>query len=816
MSALRQHPDGGSRADGVLVLGVFALGGALLAVHPGAGVAMAGAVALAMRRQVGPILLLIGLLAYGVQGARAAGALREVDGAVDAASGLVTAERPTTRTVEVVTTPVVLRPQPGRRAQARVEAKTVPEGHLVRLYGMPKDARRGDRYRVNTVLRARRRFHQVGGADPRIALVLRPFVASGSARRWTRLARGTGLAAAVDRFRAYVRRRIEATYPPKAVPMARALVLGEQALDPRDAQAFRSSGLSHLLAVSGSHLVIAVVALAQLLRAFLVRFPALAGRFDVGRAVAGFTIVASWVYADFAGGGGSAYRAAAMLSAANWARAWGWRAPTERSFGWSMLAAAALQPWALFDVSFTLSLAATGGLLLARTPVARLHRRLRPGPGRWLVTTAAATVAATLACTPVLLTLGPQVPVLGVAANAVAGPIGELVALPLSLVHCVAGAWPALERGIAATAGGSLLAVRAVAHGTATSPWATASLPPPTLAQLCVLVLGGICAWASPREGRRRAAALVAAVVCAALEMYASIPPRGELRVTVLDVGQGDAMFVDLPDGRLMVVDGGGLVGSPIDIAERVLLPELRRRRRRHVDIVVLSHAHPDHYGGLLTLLRRVEVGELWDPSEARGGSAWHRARADLAARGVPRLGAAELCAVARDYGGAEVRALSPCPGRNREASENDNSVVLHLRYGRHAALLAGDAEAHAEAQLLASGVALRADMLKVGHHGSRTSTTPSFVRAVRPAVAVISRGCRNRFGHPHAATLAHLREVPVMDTGRDGGVAWATDGQEMTVTTARWDSADMGAGRRTLLSHGLEPSSSFPRDNHR
>lgn len=768
------------RLDGVALLGGGSLVGALATLHPIWTWPAVMAVAWILRRRVRPGLLMLVLCLIGLQAARAQRHIAEAD---RAALGWTSEEME--REVEVVSSPVVLRERPGRPRGTRLEAKLVDSEHVVRLYGMPLDARRGDRFLVKARLGPRRRFHQPGGADPRVGLALRPHRASGSAQNYTRLSRGGGLGAWIDAARARVRRRIEATYPEAAVPMARALVLGEQALDPRDAEAFRSSGLSHLLAVSGSHLVIAVVALAQLLRAFLVRIPFLSARLDVGRLVALFTIAAGWLYADFAGGGGSAYRAAAMLSAANVARAWGMRAPAERSFGWSMLTGGAVEPLALLDVSFALSLAATAGLLAARGVVTAIHHRLAAGPARWLVEMAVATLAATAACAPVLLLLGPQLPVMGVAANAIAGPIGEVVALPLSLGHCVASVWPAAERGMAAVAGGALLSVRAIAHAAAGSPWATASLPHPTAPQLAWVTVG--VAWVWSVRPRRRAGVLVVLVLSlVAIEGVQSRPPRGELRVTALDVAQGDALLVDLPDGRLMLVDGGGLVGSPIDIAERVLLPELRRRRRHVVDVVVLSHAHPDHYGGLLNLLRRVPVRELWDPSRPKPGSPWHQVRAALKSEEVPILGADALCRAPRRFGAATVTVLAPCPGRDALASENDNSVVLHLRMGHRAALLAGDAEADAEARLLARGAPVRADLLKVGHHGSRTSTSRAFVAAVRPVAAVISRGARNRFGHPHPETKASLAGLVVADTARDGGVMWVTDGRGMSFVRAR------------------------------
>ncbi len=294
----------------------------------------------------------------------------------------------------------------------------------------------------------------------------------------------------------------------------------------------------------------------------------------------------------------------------------------------------------------------------------------------------------------------------------------------------------------------------------------------------------------------RRAALGLALAVSVAT---AGTGPDGRLHLTVLDIGQGDAILIEAPDGSTALVDGG----VDPDLTLRRIGQALPFHRRR-LDVVILTHPHQDHLGGLQEVLRRYEVGLFVDggrPAE----TVPHRLLLE-AVRREPgaRMLDAEAGGLIR-VGSVALEILFPtaadAAGPLPEGDVNNASVVILLRYGAFDALLTGDAEAPVESLLAERDLLRPVEVLKVGHHGSDSSSTAAFLAATRPAVAIISAGLDNEYGHPHRSTLDNLAAVPglrLFRTDRDGSVEVVTDGSSYWVTGAR-GAVGPGARDRTL-----------------
>jgi competence protein ComEC len=318
-------------------------------------------------------------------------------------------------------------------------------------------------------------------------------------------------------------------------------------------------------------------------------------------------------------------------------------------------------------------------------------------------------------------------------------------------------------------------------------------IPAPLLvrsALFCVFLAAAMLLARGPR-GQRRAA--WAALLLAALAAVLPRPvqhPRNALLMEAIDVGQGDSLLLIAPDGKTLLVDGGGFGGGPhqvpqdFDIGEEVVSEALWARGIRRLDFVALSHAHSDHMGGLPAILRNFRPSELWvgnNPSSP-GYDALLNEAAGLGIRLRTFRAGDEF-----SFGETHIAVLAPFanyrPGP--EASNND-SLVLHVIYGASSVLLEGDAEAPIEQAMLAEP-GLQSTLLKVGHHGSVTSTRPEFLARVAPQWAVISCGLHNRYGHPRQEVLAALEtaKVRTYSTDINGAACFALDGTSVTADAA-------------------------------
>ncbi len=604
-------------------------------------------------------------------------------------------------------------------------------------------------------------------------------------------------------------RSLSASVPEPQAAMGQALLLGmRDGLPDVLVDNFRATGTAHVLAISGLHVGV-LLGIGMSASAWLF------GRRHRLYLVAPFVLI--WLYALLAGASPSVIRAATMGSVFLAARVLGRPGTVMPALGLAAAVMVALSPGVLWSVSFQLSFAAVAGIALLRPRISEwpLGARGEPGgPLAWLADAVGVSVAATLATLPLIAFYFERVSLVGILATplvlpalplalvlyAVTAAVGLVVALPaqvVGLLSWVAGGYIAVVVGLFARLPAASVEVGRVAPFLVWGYYGVLALLVSrrvvgrALARLArwlraaaATVAGGL----SPLGGLRVPwwASGLALSVAALVWAVVLLRPGDRLEVVFLDVGQGDAAFISTPSGRQIVVDGGP---DRLDMVR--FLGENMPPGDRTLDLVVLTHPHADHLTGLLEVLERYEVGAVLERRvdyDGPGYAAWRELAAAEGALVVDAMAGQRI-----EMGdGAVVQVLGP-PSRLLSGTESDvdnASVVVRIRYGEVSFLLTGDMFRAAEAALVASGQHVQSDVLKVGHHGSRTSSSRVFLDAVRPTVAVISAGADNQFGHPHAETLEalgrHVSPGMVLTTFERGGVRFVTDGEELYVSTER------------------------------
>jgi competence protein ComEC len=710
----------------------------------------------------------------------------------------------------------------------------------VTLYAKPDEAlpalAYGSVIELDARVRSPRNYENPGAFDYRRYLARHDiYWTASSAARTVRLLPGrcgSPFQKAVMDLRAAAMARINALYgrDPYQAAMMQAVLLGQQfQMQKVWTGDYRSTGTFHTLVISGTHVAIVAAFVFFVLRVCFV--PAtLAGA---------LTAAVAWLYALVTGFNAPCVRSAAALTLVIAA---GYFFRERRPL--NLLAAVALgfllfDPDQLFDASFQLSFLAVAFLGVFATPLIRatsgplargladlanrdrdIHLEPRVAQFRiemrllaetlhgvlklplvaarrgvvvvarvlfflYQITAVSAVIQAGLAL-PMIVYFH-RVGLSGLTANALVVPLMGL-AIPVGFLAVFTGwAW-------VARIGGVLLALsRTIVHWHATldPDW---RIPTPPLWLGIAFSLALIAAaMARGRWWRVASGAAVAALL--ALLLWQPFPPDvhpGELELAVIDVGQGDGLLLIFPDGRRMILDGGGIPSfgssskSQLDVGEDVVAPYLWDRNIRNVDVVALSHAHDDHIGGLPALVSDFRPRELWTGATPES-PAWRilRDRAvHLGVKIVPMLAPRHFA-----WGGAQIEILAPFADYVPAGEPtNDDSLVMRVRYGKHSFLLCGDAERPIEYRMLSENELQPDDVLKVGHHGSHTSSTQAFLDAVRPVFAIVSVGQDNSYGHPHADVIDRLLDhnAVVYRTDLDGLVSIRTDGRRFHIGTWR------------------------------
>lgn len=583
---------------------------------------------------------------------------------------------------------------------------------------------------------------------------------------WRIVGRRGGIGGVSDRLRAHVARAIAPGLEGERRALLAGIVLGEdEGLSEELRDSFKASGLYHLLAVSGQN--ITFLALGVLGLAWLLGIPRLAAEVVAIAAIAAYVLAVGWqpsvVRAGVAGGLASL--------------AWLLSRPRDR-WHFLSLGAAVLLAWtpaSLLEPGFQLSFAAVGSIFLL---LPRLRLALEGYPlTEWLRDALAVSTACGAATAPILWFQFGSVPVYSLLANVlVTLAIAPLLGLALvgSLLQPLL---PSAALALAFLNGWVAAYIATCARLVGGLPFAQIG----SGAAVCVLLGTPLALLALQRlpSWRRPAALACAATLAPALLVWqlfptAKLPPPTGLRITFLDVGQGDAVLLQVPEGAVLVDQGP---------PEAKVAQQLRGLGVRRLAAVVLTHPQRDHIGGAETVIRRLAVDRVLDPRLAASGPYERAALAAAADRGVDV--AETRAGDALRLGRLRLRVLWPDRAGSPTEDPNRLPVVLLATYGEVDALLTADAETDVTARLLSR----RVEILKVAHHGSADPGLASELRELRPAIAVISCGRGNDYGHPRDSTLAALRASPGLSlfrTDEDGHVVVESDGRRLSVRTAR------------------------------
>jgi competence protein ComEC len=639
--------------------------------------------------------------------------------------------------------------------------------------------RAGRHIRLPATLHRPARYLDVGVPDGERALLLRGTVLVGTAKSGG-LAEVVGRAGWIDErladVRAFSRRAIRntvGTWSARGAAIVTAIVIGDRAgLDESVQQSLQQAGTYHVIAISGGNIAILAGLLLGMFR--------MAG--VLGRTASCVAMVVLVVYGALVGGGASVNRATLMAVAYFGARAADQRSPPLNALAIVALLLVAVQPLSVVDPAFILTFGATFAILVVAPSVPpAIPRRVMP-----LVSLFVASAAAEAALFPAAALLFSRVTFAGLALNFLAIPlmavaqIAGMAIVPLALVS-----WRlAAAAGFAAYLGAEGL-VRS-AELVRFVPLLAFRVAPPSWWVVAIYYVALVVWWRTRRMAPMLAAG--AAATWMLVEPWSWIASRGDgqLHVSFLDVGQGDSAFIRLPRGTTMLVDAGGLAGtSSFDIGDRVVAPILRSAGVRRLDYLVLTHGDPDHIGGAGSIVEEFRPRYIWEGIPVPRFEPLKTLKAAALVRGLTWTNV-----LAGDHlrlDDVDVRVLHPPPADwERQRVRNDDSIVLEVRWHDVAFVFTGDIGAAVERTLEPYSAPARLRILKVPHHGSLTSSTPGFVRALHPQIAVFSVGRSNHFGHPAPDVVERYRQVAaqVLRTDRNGEIDIASDGYSIDIHT--------------------------------
>jgi len=705
------------------------------------------------------------------------------------------------------------------------DRKTIPvEGRiLLSLDGSSAPPEYGDLIRFRTKLKPPRNFHNPGRFDYEGYLLRKGVRLRGKVDKTgfvvIRTGDGNPPKIRLEKFRKLLRAAIRENAGSPEGEIIQAMVLGEQSEIPREVMdAFSRTGTTHIIAISGFNIGIIAAFSFFIIRTILKSSEYLLLRFNIIRVSTIFAFLPIGLYACIAGLGISVMRATIMIAALLTAVLLGKERDLANTLALAALIILAVSPLSLFDVSFQLSFAAVASILFIVPRMSALF------PGRHndssdrfpllkkvlngVLLFAAVSLAAALGTAPLIVYHFNLLSPVTLLANLLIVPImGYLVILiGMGVIITAPLSWT-LTAGLVKTASYFTGLSIALADRLSALPCAWTFLSTPAVPELAAWYLFIFCGMKSidlrrekidpdlpktTETGRaflRIAFCLIGLfIIVDGLCHYYRDRHPGLLKITFIDVGQGNSALIDFPGGTRMLVDGGGFYDERFDTGRYVVAPYLWHEKINRIDRVVLSHPHPDHLNGLLHILEHFKVREVWSNGDRGDSENCERFIEIIEKKGIPhRMMSRDRAPVM--MGGAKIEILHP-GGRagGNSLDVNDRSLVLKIIYGDVSILLPGDISEDIESRLVGSGANLKSRILLAPHHGSLHSSSVTFVRKVNPEAVVFSCGADNVFRLPHPEVLERYRNqgIRIFRTDRDGAVHFETDGKELRCRTFR------------------------------
>jgi competence protein ComEC len=611
----------------------------------------------------------------------------------------------------------------------------------------------------------------------------------------------------VEDWRDHIRDFLEKKANPRCSSIFKALVLGEQGNIPEEVKEyFILTGTAHLLAISGDQFGIVAVLSFSLLIWILKRSEFLLLSISVRKLAAGLTIPCIIFYAFIAGGGISVIRAAIMVVTFLLSIL----VDRERNLLHTLALAAFLilifSPPSLFDVSFQLSFLAVLSILYL---VPRILEGLKkeglslPSKATWkkniwkyINISLVVTAVATFGTAPFVALHFNRISPIGLVTNLFVIPWVGFVIVPFSLVASILSFFftPLAIFLLDINSFITLTLLRVLAF-LASFPFVSLFVSTPTALEIALFYS---LLFLTVHLKKREAARYLFVGLCMVLAFdFAFWNLRSlfqkNLIVTFIDVGQGDSILIEFPKGKKMLIDGGGLHEDRFDIGKNVIAPFLWNKKIHRVDYLVLTHPDPDHLKGLNFIASKFSIGQFWDNGLRGDSEPYSQLRETLLSKKVERFSLNEkippqmINDVQISFFNPQEKTESHRVGRNTSFF-NNHSLVMKLQFKNIKVLLAGDIEKEVEYRLMREGYSLRADILKIPHHGSASSSTPLFLKRVKPTYAVLSVGERNIGRLPHPEVIKRYQQIGtrIFRTDQQGAITVVTDGEKIEVRPFR------------------------------